>query len=71
MDNELVPFHEIVPEEEAAQVLAKLGVSKDQLPVILPDDPVAQELQAKSGDLLRIYRKSPTAGQTIYYRVVE
>lgn len=71
MDNELVSFHEVVSEDETAQILQKLGVTKEQMPVILVDDPIVLELQAKSGDLLRIYRKSHTAGQTIYFRVVE
>ena len=71
MDNDLVPFHEIVSEEETSQILQKLGVTKEQMPVLLIEDPVVLELQAKSGDLIRIYRKSPTAGQTIYFRVVE
>lgn len=70
MDNENVPFHEIVPVTEANDILAKLGVQRDQMPILLADDPVCQELQARRGDLIRIYRKSPTAGISIYYRVV-
>ena len=70
MDHENVPFHEIVSAEETGAVLAKYGVNRDQMPVLMADDPIAQELQAKRGDLIRIYRKSPTAGISVYYRVV-
>ncbi|MBI4043744.1 MAG: DNA-directed RNA polymerase subunit H [Candidatus Diapherotrites archaeon] len=69
-DHVLVPRHEVVSREEEAQVLTKLGVEKEKLPVILESDPSAMEVKAKKGDLVRIVRKSPTAGETIYYRRV-
>ncbi len=69
-DHVLVPVHEIVPEDEVQQILAKWNITKENLPKILKTDPAVQEIGAKPGDVIRIYRESPTAGKTVYYRVV-
>lgn len=69
-EHELVPKHEVVSEEEKQKLLKKLKVSEDQLPKIKSTDPVARILKAKKGDLIRIIRNSPTAGTSIYYRIV-
>lgn len=70
LEHEWVPKHEILSPEEAAEVLKKLGVKPIQLPWLLTSDPVAKAIGAKPGDIVRIYRKSPTAGETIAYRYV-
>jgi DNA-directed RNA polymerase subunit H len=70
MDHELVPKHEIVSVEEAVKILKELGVAPENLPWIKASDPVARELGAKPGDLIRVVRKSPTAGETVVYRFV-
>lgn len=70
MENKMVPWHEMVPPEEKATILKKYGLAADRMPQILRDDPIVQEIGAKPGDLIRIYRKSPTAGESIYYRIV-
>jgi DNA-directed RNA polymerase subunit H len=41
------------------------------MPVILAKDPAISHLNAKPGDLIRIRRKSPTGGESIFYRVVK
>jgi DNA-directed RNA polymerase subunit H len=69
-DHELVPKHEIVPVEEAIKILKELGVRPEQLPYLKASDPVAREIGAKPGDLVRIIRKSPTAGRVVVYRYV-
>ena len=68
--HELVPKHSIVSEKGKREILKKYGVSLRQLPRILSSDPMVIKLGAKPGDIIRIERKSPTAGKTIYYRVV-
>ncbi len=68
--HKLVPKHEILKEEEKEELLKKYGVSLRQLPRILSSDPVVKVLGAKPGDVIRIRRKSLTAGETVYYRVV-
>ncbi len=69
-DHILVPKHEILSKEEAEELLKTLGVSREQLPKIRADDPIAREIGAKPGDIVRIIRESPTAGRSIAYRLV-
>lgn len=68
--NELVPKHELLSEEEKQKVLKVLGVEQDKLPKINMKDPVAKRLEAKKKDLIKITRKSLTAGKAVYYRIV-
>jgi len=68
--HELVPKHEVLSEEEAKKLLDELNISKGQLPKILKSDPMVQKIKAKVGDIIKITRKSKTAGESIYYRVV-
>ncbi len=70
LEHELVPKHEVVPPEEAVQVLRQLGVKPQQLPWLRVTDPVARAIGAKPGDIVRIHRKSPTSGEIIVYRYV-
>ncbi|WP_456328405.1 DNA-directed RNA polymerase subunit H [Archaeoglobus sp.] len=69
-DHILVPKHELLSEEEKEEVLRLLGVKPEQLPKIRVDDPIAKEIGAKVGDIIRIIRESPTAGVSIAYRYV-
>jgi DNA-directed RNA polymerase subunit H len=69
-DHILVPKHELLSEEEKEEVLKLLGVKPEQLPKIRVDDPIAKEIGAKVGDIIRIIRESPTAGVSIAYRYV-
>lgn len=66
----LVPKHEILKESEAEELLKLLGVSKEQLPKIKSTDPIVKEIGAKPGDIVKITRKSHTAGFSIFYRLV-
>ena len=66
----LVPKHEVLTEEEAEEVLKKYNITKSQLPKILISDPMVKKIGAKVGDIIKITRKSPTAGESIFYRVV-
>jgi len=69
-DHIYVPKHEVLSEEEAKKVLQKYNVKPEQLPYILSTDPVVIELKAKPGDIIKITRKSETAGESVYYRLV-
>lgn len=66
----LVPKHEILGGEEKAELLKRLNVSLKQLPRIKEEDPVVKLLQGKRGDVVKVTRKSPVAGEYFYYRVV-
>jgi DNA-directed RNA polymerase subunit H len=68
--HELVPKHEVVPIEEAVKILKELGVRPEQLPWIKASDPAARAIGAKPGDIVRIVRKSETAGEIVVYRYV-
>ena len=72
LDNELVPEHIVLSEEEAREVLEKLKIKANQLPKILITDPALKSLdvEVKVGDIVKIIRKSSTAGHSIAYRVV-
>ena len=70
LEHEMVPKHEVLTATEKNEVLETIGIVKEQLPVIKETDSVSKELAAKPGDVLRIVRKSQTAGHTVYYRLV-
>ncbi len=70
LEHELVPKHEVLSPEEALKVLKELGVQPWQLPWISANDPVVKAIGAKPGDIIRIIRKSPTAGVSVAYRYV-
>ena len=68
--HKLVPKHEILPHEEAKELLEKYRVKSYQLPHIMASDPAVIAIGAKIGDTLKITRKSPTAGKYVSYRYV-
>jgi DNA-directed RNA polymerase subunit H len=70
LEHNLVPRHEILPKKEAEELLKKYGVTAAALPKIKENDPVVQVIKAKKGDILKITRDSPTAGEAVYYRAV-
>ena len=70
-DHMLVPTHEIMTEEEIADEFSDVEYDFKDLPKIRLEDPVVKAINAKSGDVLRITRKSQTAGEFVTYRIVE
>lgn len=70
MENYLVPRHTIISEDEVEELLVRFKITKDQLPKILMVDPCAMALSAQPGQVLKIERESPTAGTSVYYRMV-
>jgi DNA-directed RNA polymerase subunit H len=69
-DHEFVPKHEILEAEERAKILQEYKVHPYQLPEIQASDPAIIAIGAKPGDIVRIVRKSPTAGKYVAYRHV-
>ena len=70
LTHELVPEHDIMPKEDLDKLLNQFKCTKDMLPKIFDTDPTVLAIKAKPGDVIRIKRKSPTAGESMYYRVV-
>jgi len=70
LNHELVPDHIILSKSEAEKIIKELNIRPEQLPKIKKDDPVVKAIEAKPGDILKIIRKSPTAGKFITYRLV-
>jgi DNA-directed RNA polymerase subunit H len=66
----LVPVHEFASESEVEELEKKYSIFKYQLPKISAEDPAVQLLGAKVGDVLKIRRDSPTAGEFLVYRTV-
>jgi DNA-directed RNA polymerase subunit H len=69
-DHVLVPKHEILSEKEAEELLRRYKIKPYHLPKIKDTDPAVKALNAKPGDIIKITRKSPTAGEAVYYRFV-
>jgi DNA-directed RNA polymerase subunit H len=69
-EHALVPRHEILTEKEQTQLLAQYKIQPYQMPQIKSADPAVKAIGAKPGDVLRIIRKSSTAGEHIAYRYV-
>ena len=65
-----VPKHEIITKKEAEDVLEKYHCKATELPLIFATDPAIIGLGVKPGDMIKITRKSATAGESLYYRYV-
>lgn len=68
--SEFVPKHIIMNEDEKLQVLNQFKITIRQLPRISVNDPVIKQIGGKIGDVVKIIRNSPVAGEFVYYRIV-
>ena len=76
----VVPPHELLSPEETAAVVQSLGVPVERLPRILLSDPglktdpkfreAREAREPLGGRLVRIRRPSPTAGESVAYRMI-
>ena len=69
-DHVYVPKHEIMDIKDARETLRKFNCNATDLPLIFANDPAILGLGVKPGDMIKITRKSPTAGESLYYRYV-
>ncbi len=65
-----VPKHEIISKQEGEEIIKKYNCKPTELPLIFVTDPAILGLGVKPGDMIKITRKSPTAGESLYYRYV-
>jgi DNA-directed RNA polymerase subunit H (RpoH/RPB5) len=70
LDNEFVPEHTILTEEETNELLQKFNITYDKLPLILETDPVVKIIGAKYGNVIKIVRSDSPAGKSVFYRYV-
>lgn len=68
--HEMVPDHQTMTPKEVETLLCQFDITEDQLPKIYHDDPAVKACAAKPGNVLRIIRKSQTAGEATSYRLV-
>lgn len=68
--HQFMPRHVLLSDTEKEDVLKKYGITSRQLPRILATDPAIVKFGCKPGDVIKIERKSETAGEAVYYRVV-
>jgi DNA-directed RNA polymerase subunit H len=66
----LVPKHAKLSEKEKKELLEKYVADLRDLPRVFKDDPAIQHLDVKEGEIIKIIRKSPTAGEAVFYRRV-
>ncbi len=69
-EHDFVPKHEIMKPDEVSQVLAEHHCKISDFPRMFDTDPMCLKIGAKASNVVRICRKSPTAGQAYYYRLV-
>ena len=66
----MVPPHFVLTAKEKDELLKKYLIRDDQLPKIRKDDPIARYFGVLKGEVMKIKRKSQTAGRYITYRIV-
>ena len=70
LNHSLVPHHEIINDEELAEIMKKYNIkNKIEFPDISRFDPVARVIGLRPGDVCKIIRPSKTSITTNYYRV--
>lgn len=69
-DHILIPKHTKLSEKEKQELLDLYGITTKSLPFIHTQDPGITNLNVKPGDIIKIERKSQTAGNTLFYRSV-
>jgi DNA-directed RNA polymerase subunit H (RpoH/RPB5) len=69
VDNNLVPKHILLSDEEGKNILIEYKINKENLPRILSGDRIAKYYNIKPGQIVKIIRPSITAGEEILYRV--
>jgi DNA-directed RNA polymerase subunit H (RpoH/RPB5) len=65
----LVPLHEVMSDADVAEMMVRFNVkTRQHLPHIISEDPVARYLALNPGQVVRVTRPSPSAGSCCIYR---
>jgi DNA-directed RNA polymerase subunit H len=68
--HDFVPLHEKISAKEAEELFKFHNITIKELPKILKKDAAIRHLNAEENDIIKITRKSPTAGVSVFYRGV-
>ena len=69
-EHELVPQHILLTAEEKEELFSRYKLKENQLMKMLMTDPVARYYGYKRGQVIKIIRKSDTAGRYVTHRLV-
>lgn len=70
MVHELIAEHKKLSDKDAKALFKQYNVTVRELPKILITDPAIAHLDVKEGDIVKIERKSRTAGESVFFRAV-
>lgn len=71
LEHHYVPEHIKLDQSEVEKLAESLEYDIKDLPKIRSNDPVAKQISAEEGDVIKIIRNSDTAGTFVTYRIVE
>lgn len=66
--HELVPKHVLLSDKEKEELFAHYQITIFDLPRIGKNDAAIRHLTVKTGDVIKIIKKSKTAKEAVYYR---
>lgn len=66
----LVPKHTKLSDKEKQTLFETYNITIKELPKILITDSAIRHLEPKENDVIKISRKSPTSGNSVFYRGV-
>jgi DNA-directed RNA polymerase subunit H len=69
-EHELVPEHSLIDDDKLDGVLDEYNINRTDLPKIKRTDPALTNLDAETGDVVRIARDSRTTDMAVVYRLV-